>query len=179
MKKLLPKRKPERKPSDEEFALRKSECGRGPGPAGTAWGRGWRLPGVSGGSQRPSHRASDGRCRTDPTAPVCRRAQAGLGPRGRGPCCGAGLSAPVPTCEEPEAAWPLGPGLSASHTEDAGWTMWDQIESFLGADAYLWAVLGLPRVCVSYRGRWCGGCWHSYKHFGLPSFLRCFFKMYR
>lgn len=40
MKKLLPKRKPERKPSDEEFALRKSECGRGPGPAGTAWGRG-------------------------------------------------------------------------------------------------------------------------------------------
>lgn len=25
MKKLLPKRKPERKPSDEEFALRKSE----------------------------------------------------------------------------------------------------------------------------------------------------------
>lgn len=26
MKKLLPKRKPERKPSDEEFALRKSEC---------------------------------------------------------------------------------------------------------------------------------------------------------
>uniref|UniRef100_A0A452G6W0 Rho guanine nucleotide exchange factor 7 n=1 Tax=Capra hircus TaxID=9925 RepID=A0A452G6W0_CAPHI len=29
MKKLLPKRKPERKPSDEEFALRKSECLRG------------------------------------------------------------------------------------------------------------------------------------------------------
>lgn len=26
MKKLLPKRKPERKPSDEEFAVRKSEC---------------------------------------------------------------------------------------------------------------------------------------------------------
>lgn len=26
MKKLLPKRKPERKPSDEEFALRKSKC---------------------------------------------------------------------------------------------------------------------------------------------------------
>lgn len=29
MKKLLPKRKPERKPSDEEFALRKSERLRG------------------------------------------------------------------------------------------------------------------------------------------------------
>lgn len=28
MKKLLPKRKPERKPSDEEFALRKSESVR-------------------------------------------------------------------------------------------------------------------------------------------------------
>lgn len=26
MKKLLPKRKPERKPSDEEFAVRKSKC---------------------------------------------------------------------------------------------------------------------------------------------------------
>lgn len=26
MKKLLPKRKPERKPSEEEFALRKSKC---------------------------------------------------------------------------------------------------------------------------------------------------------
>lgn len=35
MKKLLPKRKPERKPSDEEFALRKSESGV---VAGGTWG---------------------------------------------------------------------------------------------------------------------------------------------
>lgn len=43
MKKLLPKRKPERKPSDEEFALRKSEYAprvaedMGPSRALTAW----------------------------------------------------------------------------------------------------------------------------------------------
>jgi hypothetical protein len=47
MKKLLPKRKPERKPSDEEFALRKSESPGTGGECGflvtrSAWGmEGW------------------------------------------------------------------------------------------------------------------------------------------
>ena len=69
MKKLLPKRKPERKPSDEEFALRKSECLRGhtwlrggrrgheggeAGPRG--WGRGFPEP-QRGASAQPRVRA--------------------------------------------------------------------------------------------------------------------------
>lgn len=41
MKKLLPKRKPERKPSDEEFALRKSECLRWVGAWRAWWRSGW------------------------------------------------------------------------------------------------------------------------------------------